>query len=93
VTIDEVVCDKEACVPGSSRNVAVAGSWTGVGPTISSKYRYSTDDGTCRYGESGKGSNREATFVGSIDGAAFDGDVWAFIADGKSSYRSRCIEV
>jgi hypothetical protein len=93
IEINQYVCDEYSCEPGSSRDIAAGGTWTGVGPTYATKYRSSQDDGTCRYQDSGKGANREATFVGTVDGQSPSGDVWASIANGKFSYRSRCIEI
>jgi hypothetical protein len=93
VTLQQFVCDEYTCEPGSSRNVTVAGTWTGFGPTFSGKYRSSGDDGICRYADSGSGSSREATFAGSIGGVSLGADAYGAINDGKSTYRSRCIEV
>jgi hypothetical protein len=93
IEVHEYVCDEHTCVPSSSRDIAAGGTWTGVGPTSTSKYRSSYDDGTCRYNDSGKGSNREATFAGSIDGQSPSGDVYASISNGKFTYRSRCSEI
>jgi hypothetical protein len=93
ISVEQTVCDAEGCSTGSNRNVTVGGTWTGFGPIVSSKYRASGDDGTCRYGESGKGSNRDATFAGAIDGVTVGEDSYASLQDGKFSYRSRCIEV
>jgi hypothetical protein len=92
IEVHEYVCDEYTCEPVTSRDIAAGGTWTGVGPTYATKYRSSSDDETCRYNDSGKGVNREATFVGTIDGQSPGGDVWASIATGKFSYRSRCIE-
>jgi hypothetical protein len=93
VEIYQYVCDEFTCEPVASRDIEVAGAWTGVGPTYATKYRSSQNDGTCRYNDSGKGTNREATFAGTIDGQSPSGDVGASIANGKFSFRSRCIEV
>ena len=95
VSIQAIHCDNDTgtCVAGPSRDVTVVGTWTGVGPTFVSKYRFSGADGTCRYAESGRGSSREATFSGSVDGIALAGDVSAWMADGKQTFRSRCIEI
>jgi hypothetical protein len=93
IEIYEYVCDEHTCVPSSSRDIAAGGTWTGVGPTYASKYRSSQDDGTCRFNDAGKGSNRQATFAGTIDGQSPSGEVWASIANGKFTYRSRCIEI
>lgn len=92
VEVYEFVCDKVACEPGASRDVRVVGTWTGVGTTYSSKDRSSSDDGVCRSHESGKGSNREASFAGTFDGETFGEDAYASISSGKFTFRSRCIE-
>ena len=93
ISIQQQVCDdKLTCVPGSSREVTVAGTWTGVGPISSSKYRSVSDDGTCRYDGAAKGYSRQASFSGTIDGQSLSLD-YASITDGKSTYRSRCSEV
>ncbi len=93
VTIEQMVCDDVSCEPGSSRDVTVVGTWTGVGATTSSKYRSSFDDGTCRYADSWKGSSRNASFVGTIDGVSLGAEGYAYIQEGKSTYRSRCSEI
>jgi hypothetical protein len=92
ISAEQLLCDTESCWNGANRNVTVSGSWTGFGPTFTSKYRSSGDDGTCRYDESGKGSSRDATFAGSIDGIAVQ-DAYGSLRDGKSMFRSQCIEV
>jgi hypothetical protein len=93
ISIQQMVCsDKLTCVPGSSRDVTVAGTWTGVGPISSSKYRSVGDDGTCRYDEAGKGYSRQASFSGTVAGQGLSLDS-ASITDGKSTYRSRCSEI
>jgi hypothetical protein len=93
IEVHEYVCDEYTCEPVTSRDIAAGGTWTGVGPTYATKYRSSQDDGTCRYNDSGKGNRRDATFAGTIDGQSPSGDVWASIANGKFTYRSRCIEI
>jgi len=93
IEVHEYVCDDVSCEPVSSRDITVAGTWTGFGPTSSSKFRSSNDDGTCRTYDSGKGSSREATFVGTVDGLSFGGDGYSYISNGRYTFRSRCIEV
>ncbi len=93
ITVVEMVCNEETCEPGASRDVTVAGTWSAFGPTYSSKYRSTGDDGTCRYAESGRGSSREATFSGTLDGAAVGENGYAYLSEGKSTFRSRCIEI
>jgi hypothetical protein len=95
ITIQQLVCDKsgDPCDQGPTRDVAVSGTWTGIGPIQSFKYRSSNDDGTCRYDDSGKGVSREATFVGSLAGLPFDNSAFAQLQDAKSTFRSRCSQV
>jgi hypothetical protein len=92
ISIQQIVCVDKVCVPGSSREVTVAGTWTGVGPISYSKYRSVSDDGTCRYDEAAKGHSRQASFSGTVDRQSLSVD-YASITDGKSTYRSRCSEV
>ena len=93
VSIQRLFCDGTfTCVPGLSRDVTVAGTWTGVGPISYSKYRSVSDDGTCRYDEAAKGHSRQASFSGTVDRQSLSVD-YASITDGKSTYRSRCSEV
>lgn len=93
VAVQQFVCDEFSCEAGASRNVTVVGTWTAFGPTMSSKFRSTFDDGTCRFAESGRGSNREASFVGSVDGVSLGADTFASINDGRFTFRSRCIEI
>lgn len=93
VTVARMVCDEFECVPGASRDVTVAGTWTGIGPIMYSKWRSVGDDGTCRYGDSGKGHSREASFSGTVDGVSLGDDAYAFLQDGRFTFRSRCSEV
>jgi hypothetical protein len=93
VTLTQWICtDKTTCEQGPSRDVTVQGTWTGDGPTTFNKYRFTGDDSSCHYNESGKGYDRGATFVGSVDGSSFD-QANSSISDGKSSFRSRCTEI
>jgi hypothetical protein len=92
ISIQQYVCDKDTCTPGSSRDVTVSGTWTGIGPSYFQKYRSTSDDGTCRSNESGKGSFRDASVSASIAGHSLV-DSYGSISDGKFTYRSRCIEV
>jgi hypothetical protein len=91
--VQQYVCDEFTCEPVSGREVSVVGTWTGVGTTYSSKYRSSSDDGTCRSSDAGKGSSRQASFVGTVDGSGLGSEVYASITNGRFTYRSRCSEV
>jgi hypothetical protein len=93
LTIEAYACDKIECVPGPARDVTVSGTWTGFGTVSTSKYRSSFDDGFCRSNEAFKGSGRSATFAGTFDGQPVDGEVSAGLSTGRSSFRSRCVEV
>jgi len=92
ISIEQYVCDEYTCVPGASRDVTVGGTWTGTGPTYFQKYRSTSDDGTCRFNDSGKGSFRDGSFSGTIAGHSI-ADAYGSISDGKFTYRSRCSEV
>jgi hypothetical protein len=92
IEVSELVCDEFACEPGPSRDVTVRGTWTGVGPITASRSHSSFDDGTCRSRDSGKGSYRSASFVGTLDGQEVGDDPQAWITSGRFSYRTRCLE-
>jgi hypothetical protein len=92
VEIQEQVCDKEGCVPGASRNVTVAASWTGVGSIMSWKYRTRLDQDLCRYDESAKGSARNATYTGTLDGVELLAYAYPSMNQGRLSFSSRCSE-
>lgn len=77
-------CDTSGCTEPSASSTTVHGTWTGVGPTQSSKGRFSYDDGTCISVDAQKGKSREASFEGSFDAQ------WAFISEGTFKYRSKC---
>jgi len=90
ITMSQWICtDKTTCEQGPSRDVTVQGTWTGDGPTTYGKYHFTGDDGICRVNESGKGYDRGATFTGTVDGTTLD-QSYGSIADGKSTFRSRC---
>lgn len=93
VTVQDQLCEKFGCEPGSSRDIVVAATWTGFGPLSTNRYRGLYDDGTCRSNESYKGTGRSADVAGSIDGAPVAGDRFGFIQSGKSTFRSSCSEV
>ena len=92
ISVQQYVCDEFTCVPGVSRDVTAGGTWTGAGPTYFQKYRFTTDDGTCRSNDAGKGYFRDASFTGTIAGHGL-ADAYGSISSGKFTYRSRCSEV
>ena len=93
LTIQDEACQKFGCDPGTGRDIVVVGSWTGFGPLMSSKYRGSSNDGTCRSSETFKGSSRSAEVSGSLDGQPFVGDHFGYISSGKYGFKSSCQEV
>jgi hypothetical protein len=62
----------------------VSGTWTGAGPTVTQKGKFTFDDGTCIQISSDKGSSRHATFDGSIEA------VETRIGDGTFTFRTNC---
>jgi len=93
VTIEQWVCnDEKECVPGASRDVVVAATWTGFGPISSGRYRSSGHDGTCRYSEWFKGSDREADATATFDGQTVSGDTYADLSSGRYGFKSACTE-
>jgi hypothetical protein len=94
VTVEQWVCDEEKeCVPGDSRDVVVAATWTGFGPISTGKYRSSGHDGTCRYSDWFKGSDRSANVSASFDGQTLDGDLGGYLSTGRNGFKSACLEV
>jgi hypothetical protein len=94
VTLEQWVCDDEKeCVPGASRDVVVAATWTGFGPINTGKYRSSGNDGTCRYSDWFKGSDRSATAIATFDGLPVSGDQYAYLSSGRNGFKSACTEV
>jgi hypothetical protein len=94
ITLEQWVCDDEKeCVPGASRDVVVAATWTGVGPINTGKYRSSGNDGTCRYSDWFKGSDRSAEIAATFDGQAVSGDQYGYLSSGRNGFKSACTEV
>jgi hypothetical protein len=94
ITLEQWVCDDEKeCVPGASRDVVVAATWTGVGPINTGKYRSSGNDGTCRYSDWFKGSDRSADIAATFDGQAVSGDQFGYLSSGRNGFKSACTEV
>jgi hypothetical protein len=95
VTLTSETCDQTACTPVGTRDVDVEGTWTGAGLVSRQSNRSTYDDGVCVFRDSFRGTNRNASFEGSIDGQPFvvDGTSEnAFSAIGNGSYSSsgRC---
>jgi hypothetical protein len=90
VTISTYDCTEEDCVPVSSRDVTVSGSWTGSGPVVSFSDRSRFDDGTCVYTFSGKGQSRDAVATATVDGAPLGESTYAAIFSGMFTERVVC---
>jgi hypothetical protein len=93
VSVEDILCEKFGCEPGSARDVLAVATWSGFGPLQASKYRSSYGDGTCRSHEAAKGSSRSADVVGSLDGHDLAGDAYGSLFSGRYSFRSSCTEV
>ncbi|MBA2381477.1 MAG: hypothetical protein H0V73_05130 [Chloroflexi bacterium] len=92
VSVTGYDCNEYECVPGSSRDVTAAATWTGFGPINQSKDRSTSDDEACRVSSSSKGSVRAASVTGVVDGHALDEKAFGELSAGRSSFRSRCVE-
>ncbi len=92
VLVEDDACDKFGCEPGTGREIVAGATWAGFGPIDSSKGRDSSGDGTCRTHDSFKGSSRDATVTGTIDGHDLARDPFGSISTGKYTYRSSCTE-
>ena len=60
------------------------GTWTGVGPIVTQKSRFTFDDGTCIQVNADRGRFRQATFGGSIAATQ------AMMGDGSFTFRTSC---
>ncbi len=80
-----VECDDAfECTETPAGSTTVYGTWTGVGPILSQKGRFTFDDGTCIQVNAERGSFREASFTGSFDAQ------FAQISSGRSTFRTTC---
>lgn len=81
-----IECDESfECTETPAGSTTVYGTWTGVGPVMSQKGRFTWDDGTCVQVQADKGSFREASFTGSFDAQ------FAQISSGRSTFRTTCV--
>jgi hypothetical protein len=78
-------CDEFGCTETPAGSTTVYGTWTGVGPVISQKGRFTWDDGMCIQVQADKGSYRDASFSGSFDAQ------FAQVSSGRSSFRTTCM--
>ena len=79
-----IECDEFECTETPAGSTTVYGTWTGVGPVMSQKGRFTWDDGTCVQVQAEKGSFREASFTGSFDAQ------FAELRTGRSTFRTTC---
>jgi hypothetical protein len=77
-------CDPSGCTESPAGSTTVHGTWTGVGPTVSHKGRFTFDDGTCIQVNADRGSFRQASFEGSIDATQ------AMMGEGTFTFRTSC---
>jgi hypothetical protein len=77
-------CDSTGCTESPGSTIAVHGTWTGVGPIVTQKGRFTFDDGTCVQVNADRGSFRQATFDGSI------APTQAMMGEGTFTFRTSC---
>ena len=77
-------CDSTGCTESPAGTITVHGTWTGVGPIVTQKGRFTFDDGTCIQVNADRGSFRQATFDGSIAATQ------AMMGEGTFTFRTSC---
>ena len=85
VELMAIECNEFVCIERPAGSTTVYGTWTGVGPIVSQKGRFTWDDGTCVQVNAEKGSFREAFFEGSFDAQ------FAQMSSGRSTFRTTCM--
>jgi hypothetical protein len=84
VELTAMECDASTCTESPAGSTTVEGRWTGVGPISSQKSKYRFDDGSCIQVNADRGSQRAASFVGSIDATE------ALMSEGTFTFRTTC---
>lgn len=84
IELTAIECDSTGCTESPGGTITVQGTWTGVGPIVSQKSRFTFDDGTCRQVNADRGSFRQATFDGSIAATQ------AMMGEGTFTFRTSC---
>ncbi len=79
-----IECDEFECTETPAGSTTVSGTWTGAGPVVSQKGRFTWDDGVCVQVQADRGSFREATFEGTFDAQH------AEMRTGRSTFRTTC---
>jgi hypothetical protein len=86
IDCDETGCSDEIGVGQAT----LKAKWTGIGRATPSRGRFRIDDGTCIEVEAMRARVREATFSGTVNGAAIAADV-ALVGAGTFRFRSSCL--
>jgi hypothetical protein len=89
ISLTQFECDIDSCTESPDGTVVVEGTWTGVGPIGSQKSKFRFDDGTCVQADASKGSFREASFSGTVDGDPFTA-ASASMGQGTFMFRTTC---
>lgn len=84
IELTALECDSTGCTESPGGTITVHGTWTGVGPIVTQKGRFTFDDGTCIQRNADRATSRQATFDGSI--AA----VQAMMGEGTFTFRTSC---
>jgi len=84
IELTALECDSSGCTESPAGSITVHGTWTGVGPTVTQKSRFTFDDGTCIQVNADRGSFRQATFEGSIEATQ------AMMGEGTFTFRTSC---
>jgi hypothetical protein len=84
IELTALECDSTGCTESPGGTITVQGTWTGVGPIVTQKSRFTFDDGTCIQVNADRGSFRQATFDGSIEATQ------AMMGQGTFTFRTSC---
>jgi hypothetical protein len=96
ITLEEFTCDEVECGPtGETRDVTVAGTFTATTSAFRQSTRNVFDDGICVFRDSSRGTSRNATFSGTVDGQPLvlgedPESGFGQIMDGTFSFSSMC---
>ena len=94
ITLETFSCDPIECgETGETRDVTVEGTYTATSAAFRQSNRNVFDDGICVFRDSSRGTSRNATFAGTVDGQPLElGDPEGFgqIMQGTFSSSSKC---
>jgi hypothetical protein len=69
ITLETFSCDGFECGPtGDTRDITVEGTFTATSAAVRQSSRNVFDDGICVFRDSSRGTSRQATFSGTVDG-------------------------